>query len=181
MPIVKAIDWKGTKPIGDFISDYSVYPELTKKLDAHDWTFNDSIISEIVLWKLNRFVKIPALTHTALNDLRNLKRGQHKAADKTLTQLLKCKGVRLPMASTFLRFANPEVFQIYDRHICRALYGKFQPVAPKKPSEAVEIYWEFLDELIKQCGQMKIQFKEADRILFEFDKIVNPPLSGSED
>jgi len=181
MPVVKAIDWNGSRLIRDFISDYSVYPELTKKLDAHNWTFDDSIINEIVLWKLGRFVKIPTPSLTDLDGLKTLKPGQHKLAQKTLTQLLDCKGVRLPMASTYLRFANPEVFQIYDRHICRALYGKFKSVAPKKPSEAAGIYWEFLDELIKQCGRMQIPFKDADRILFEFDKQVNPPLKGNED
>ncbi len=84
------------------------------------------------------------------------------------------------MASTILRFANPDVFQIYDRHICRAIWGTCEKVAPKNPSEAVHKYWSFLDDLSAQCVQLGISFRNADRILFEFDKAVNPPLSETE-
>lgn len=178
--VTKAIDWQGDRPILEFLSDFSVYPELTTKLDSPDLEFNENVIHEIVLWKLGRYVKIPPSTQAELGNLKSLKQGEHRKAASVLEKLLSCNGVRLPMASTFLRFANPSVFQIYDRHICRALTGAFSAVAPKDPSKALSLYWTFLDELVKLCINMKIPFKDSDRILFEFDKQVNPPLSGNE-
>ena len=181
MPVTKAIDWKGKKPIGDFLSDYSVYRELTAELDAQHEAFGETLINKIVLWKLSRYVKIPPATLAKLDGVRAMRQGEHRKAAEVLEQLLACKGVRLPMASTILRFANPNVFQIYDRHICRALTGMCNSVAPKAPTKALELYWTFLDELVRQCSIMRIEFRDADRILFEFDKQVNPSLASTED
>jgi thermostable 8-oxoguanine DNA glycosylase len=178
--VTKAIDWKGNPSIVEFLSNFSVYPELTEKLDAADLEFSENVVHEIVLWKLGRYVKIPPSTLADLGNLKSLKHGEHREAANVLEQLLSCNGVRLPMASTFLRFANPSVFQIYDRHICRALTGNFSAVAPKDPSKSLRLYWSFLDELANLCINMKIPFKDSDRILFEFDKQINPPLSGNK-
>jgi len=181
MSVTKAIDYKGQKPIADFLRDYSYYPELTKKLDAQELPFGEAVINEIVLWKIARYVEIPPETLAELESLKNLKQGEHRQAAEVLGKLLACNGVRLAMASTILRFANPNAFQIYDRHMCRALTGKFKNSAPTKASEATAVYWSFLDELIRQCGVLQIPFNNADRILYQFDKDVNPPLSGNED
>lgn len=179
--VTKASEWTGQdKALSAFINDYSIYPNLTQKLDRSDWNFSQELINEIVLWKIARYVEIPPNAFEALNGLRDLRVGQHRNAEPVLCSLLGCAGVRLPMASTILRFANPDVFQIYDRHICRAIWGTCEKVAPKNPSEAVQKYWSFLDDLSVQCGQLGISFRNADRILFEFDKAVNPPLSETE-
>ena len=179
--VTKASERTGQdKALSAFINDYSIYPNLTQKLDRSDLNFSQELINEIVLWKISRYVEIPLNVFESLNGLRNLRVGQHRNAEPVLISLLRCAGVRLPMASTILRFANPDVFQIYDRHICRAMWGTCEKLAPKNPSKAVQKYWSFLDDLLVQCGQLGIPFREADRILFEFDKAVNPPLSETE-
>lgn len=179
--VTKASEWASQdKTLASFINDYRIYPNLTQKLDAGGWNFSQELVNEIVLWKISRYVEIPANVFESLNRLRSLQAGEHKKAKTVLSSLLGCDGVRLPMASTILRFANPEVFQIYDRHICRAMWGTCQKVAPKNPEKAVQKYWNFLEDLAAQCEQLGIPFREADRILFEFDKAVNPPLSESE-
>lgn len=179
--VIKAIDWhQDGKIIADFLNGFNVYPELTEKLDSADWNFSQELINEIVLWKVFRYVKVPDELLVSLNGLRNLQPGNHRSGETELKNLLACGGVRLPMASTILRFANPNVFQIYDRHICRAMSAACDKVAPKKAEEAVEKYWFFLDELVVLCGRLGIPFQNADRILFEFDKAVNPPLSKTQ-
>jgi len=179
--VIKAADWNvGDKKLADFLSDFKYQPELTKKLDSAGQSFSQQLINEIILWKVNRYAKIPNDLLESLNGVRNLRPGQHKRGESELKNLLACSGVRLPMASTILRFANPKVFQIYDRHICRAMYGRCDKVAPKASKKAVETYWLFLDELVNLCAKLKIPFKNADRILYCFDKAENPPLSETE-
>ncbi len=80
------------------------------------------------------------------------------------------------MASTLLRFRNPQVFQIIDRHAYRAIY------APKvlKPSTVIEskvsMYFEYLDRLWEPCEELDLSFDTIDRLLYEFDKQKNGPL-----
>lgn len=179
--VTTALDWhsKGGN-FSEFLDDFKYQPELTKKLDSLGQSFSQPLINEIVLWKVNRYVEIPRELLSSLNTLHSLRPGEYKKGEIQLKNLLACKGVRLPMASTILRFANPDVFQIYDRHICRAMDGGFEPLSPKKPEEAVEKYWGFLSHLDVLCKQLKISFKDADRILFIFDKSQNPPLSETQ-
>lgn len=179
--VTTASEWNARgNSLAAFISDFKYQPELTKKLDCGRHEFSQSLINEIVLWKVNRYVEIPSELLSSLNTLHSLRPGEYKRGEIQLKNLLGCKGVRLPMASTILRFANPDVFQIYDRHICRAMNGVFEPLSPKKPEEAVEKYWRFLSHLEVLCTELKIPFKDADRILFCFDKSENPPLSETQ-
>lgn len=177
---ITALDWRARdKNLADFLNNFKYQPELTRKLDSASLRFSQPLINEIVLWKVNRYVEIPNELLESLDSIQDLQPGQHKKGEIQLKNLLACKGVRLPMASTILRFANPNVFQIYDRHICRAMDGRFDKLAPKKPDEAVEKYWCFLDSLIDLCEKLNIPFKSADRILYCFDKAENPPLSAT--
>ena len=179
--VTKALDWnQECRDFSDFIKDFKYQPRLTRKLDAARQCFSQSLINEIVLWKVNRYVEVPEDVLESLDSIRSLRPGEYRKAELQLKSLLACKGVRLPMASTILRFANPNVFQIYDRHICRAMTGECEMVPPKQPEEAVEKYWVFLDNLEDLCEKLKISFKDADRILFCFDKAENPPLSETQ-
>ena len=62
-----------------------------------------------------------------LNEFVHLTFGQHRKADSFLENVLECKGIDLAMASTILRFRNPNVFQIIDKRAYRAVYGKNTP------------------------------------------------------
>lgn len=174
-PIIKAENWEGNWQ--SFLEGYKVYPALTEKLDSPDLSFTQESINEIVLWKLGRYAEIPTDVLDQLNDLRVLPVGEHEKGEAILKALLSINGVRLPMASTFLRFANPKVFQIIDRHLWRAVYGTKCPNFSKKPDECSQVYFPYLADLHTLCGKIQIKFSDADRILFEFDKRENPPLS----
>ena len=83
------------------------------------------------------------------------------------------------MASTILRFQNPKVFQIIDRHAYRALYGKSKkyPLYSASPTERkIQVYFSYLEDLIELCQKRDLSFETIDRLLYVFDKEVNPKL-----
>ena len=84
---------------------------MTDKLDNMDIEhFNREVLYEIILWKLNRFPSIDDDILSELKNLSNLQQSEHRKAKDTLKKLLACNGIRLPTASTILRFINPNVF-----------------------------------------------------------------------
>lgn len=91
--------------------------------------------------------------------------------------MLRERGVDLPMASTLLRFKNPHVFQIIDRHAYRALYGKKYPIySTTSLDKKVEIYFKYLDDLIVLSRDKALNFRILDRVLYVFDKKYNGKL-----
>ncbi len=74
------------------------------------------------------------------------------------------------MASTFLRFRNPSVFQIIDRHAYRALYGQDYKQGTTKPSKKIELYFGYVDDLRGLCNAKGFRFETVDRVLYMFDK-----------
>src|SRR5207249_3820026 len=117
---MKASEFDGE--LSDFLYRYKYLPELTKRLDdLENVNLTAELLDEIVLWKLNRYVTLDGDQLRSLDSLRELKVGQLRHARSVLEELLGVRGVDLPMASTFMRFRNPMVFQIIDRHAYRAL------------------------------------------------------------
>ena len=90
------------------MQDFDYQEELTNKLDDYSEDFTHDTINEIVLWKVNRY---PIVSKEALRILNTIGHDETEiCVDKTrcvLASLLTCKGIRLPMASTLLRFKNP--------------------------------------------------------------------------
>lgn len=175
--VTKAIDYPDQPGLPAFLDNYKVYPALTAKLDRFTSPFTQEVINEIVLWKVARYVALSDDILCGLGELRKLQPGDEDFAFEVFANLLSANGVRLPMASTFLRFANPSVFQILDRHLYRAVFGILPGNLSKKPADCWTIYKDFLAQLRIQCEQLEIPFEDADRTLFEYDKAVNPPLS----
>ena len=106
-----------------------------------------------------------------------LSKGEHRKGEIVLNILLNTKGVDLPMASTILRFRNPRVFQIIDRHAYRAVYGKNYPIYIGSPNDRkIEKYFDYIDELITLCEQRELDFQSIDRLLYIFDKKKNGKL-----
>jgi intergrase/recombinase len=174
--VTKAEDHSGD--LNAFGGDnYTYRKDLTKRLDVFTGPFSQDFINELVLWKVDRYVAMTDLL-PPLDELRQLKARQHRKARALLTKLLATPGVRLPMASTFLRFANPEVFQIIDRHAYRATYGTsfMAAVRSKSDKEQITLYFKYLDRLRKLAKERRFTFREADRILFIFDRNENPSL-----
>jgi hypothetical protein len=160
------------------IKQYHYQPELTEKLDAlNAEDFDHQALLEIVLWKLNRF---PRLEPSLLEELRGIgdfKPKAHREADTVLRKLLASPGIRLPMASTILRFLNPEVFQIIDDRAYRVLRPG-EPSYPSKPANganldrylanSVDIYFKYLD-VMHEIVSERLPFNLADRVLYQLD------------
>jgi hypothetical protein len=171
-----AKEWDGN--LSDLMSEYSYQPELTRKLDGvATQNFDQSLINEIVLWKVNRYAPLSPETLESLNGLSSIEAGKHKESESTIKSLLREPGVDLPMASTLLRFKNPQVFQIIDRHAYRALYGEDYPLySASGLDRKVKVYFSYLDELVALSISKNVDFKILDRVLYVFDKQHNGKL-----
>ena len=81
------------------------------------------------------------------------------------------------MASTYLRFLNPNIYQIIDVRAYRAAfcYDEKRPDYTKASNEeSIDIYLNYLKRLreIAQIGYygVVVEFKDLDRFLYEIDK-----------
>ena len=110
-----AIETIETKPpTSEDISNsaYNYQNELTPKLDNLNTDFDQNIINEIVLWKVNRYVSLDEETLKLVNLIRKDDTEINVETTKQVLQHLldtKTKGVQLAMASTILRFKNPDI------------------------------------------------------------------------
>ena len=160
----------------ELMDQYDYNADLTEKLDQLDVEDLDrEKLYEIVLWKLNRFPVISEELIGQLKGLGALKNGEHKKAEALLKDLLSCRGIALPMASTILRFSNPQVFQIIDDRAFRVLTdgsgsypAKPQPVTKGYLERSCEIYFVYLDKLCELQG-VYFPFEKLDRILYQMD------------
>jgi len=175
--LTKAVDFGGD--LASFLAGYKYQPALTKRLDGlADESLTPELLNEIVLWKVNRYVELDAEQLRQIEDVRGLRPGAHRQAKRFLEKLLGVHGVDLPMASTFLRFRNPAVFQIIDRHAYRALYGRKFPLFTATPTKRkIEVYFAYLDDLHSLCEQKGLKFETVDRVLYVFDKETNGSLA----
>ena len=158
--------------------DFEYQKSLTPYLDNFDEEFDQDHINKIVLWKVNRYAGVPDKVLEKLNEINS----NDKHIDKDLTKrvlisMLKVKGIGLPMASTILRFKNPNVYQIIDQRVYRVLYKdeiKLSAyLSEKRIEEYVLLYIKYLNDLRNACGKLSIPFEEADRILYNADKRLN--------
>jgi len=150
---------------------------LTNNLDKKvDIDFTQDIINEIVLWKVNRYVTIN--DSEWIKDFNELKyiedlETNEKQIRNILEKMLKTHGIRLPMASTMLRFRNPKVFQIIDERTFRIIFGNNLEMRKKydayNVSDRIGAYFEYLKKLRLDCKKKNIEFSEADRILYQYD------------
>jgi len=160
------------------LDQYDYQPELTKKLDGLDATqLTEQTLLEIVLWKLDRYPQLDTSLLKELKAVGHLKAKQHREAKDVLGKLLVSSGIRLPMASTILRFVNPDVFQIIDERAFRMLRPTHKsypdkPVVKTRLSAYVEkssaIYFDYLDAMHEVVSE-RLPFRLADRILYQLD------------
>jgi thermostable 8-oxoguanine DNA glycosylase len=164
--------------LSEYLQRYKYQPDLTAHLDTlPDEPFSQETVNEIVLWKVNRYVRLSEELRHSLHSLRTLSPKDHRRAEPVLLNLLDCVGVDLPIASTFLRFQNADVFQIIDRHAYRAVFGERYRVYPSTPPRTkVSIYFKYLDSLGSLAASRGVPFRELDRILYVFDKEQNGTL-----
>lgn len=166
----------------NLMEQYNYQGELTGMLDERTAVeFDQAIINEIVLWKVNRYVSTKTTPDwlSLLNAFKDDKELDEPKLRSFLEEVLSgdVKGIRLAMASTFLRFRNPEVYQIIDERMYRVImrpnarHSKLGSFTKKE--EQIDLYIDYLGELKKVCDKYNIPFKNSDRILYQFDIIKN--------
>jgi len=161
-----------------FLSDYNYQPSLTIKLDnLEEKSFDQTLLNEIILWKVNRYATFSEKLRSKIDSVKHLRQGEQRKGENVLSDLLKVKGVDIAMASTILRFRNPDVYQIIDRHAYRAVYGAKYPLYPASPvTKKLELYFKYLDKLVNISKIKGIEYRTLDRLLYEFDKQLNGKL-----
>jgi hypothetical protein len=169
---------KNKKNISTKVFNYE--PELTSKLDnfAKDDQFTRSTFDEITLWKVSRYPNITKEIIEAVNELAHYDTldAAIYSLKSTLSLLLKTKGVRLAMASTYLRFRNPQVFQIIDQRVYRQVQhwkgcAEVELRVPHKIEDQIDLYIQYLRDLRIMCEATGVDFFIADRIFYMEDKI----------
>lgn len=162
-------------------SDYDFQINLTKKLDGlAGKKFDQETVNEIVLWKVNRYAELDNKTLTLLNSIHLEEDSLNiELTTEVLNSLLNLKGIRLPIASTILRFKNPNVYQIIDQRAYRYLYGEelnLNPPTTKNIDTQIKLYIKYLQDLKEIAIKTKWDFTLLDRILYKMDIEHNPDL-----
>ena len=159
--------------------EFKYQEALTKKLDSSTENFSQEKLNEIVLWKVNRYAEFD---ESLIELINSIDKDETKIdIDKTkqiLKGLLKTNGVQLAMASTILRYRNPNIYQIIDQRVFRVIYKNQTLELNTYPSEKnlnfqIELYIKYLYDLSNVCIDLKIPFDKSDRILFMADKRIN--------
>jgi hypothetical protein len=141
--------------------------------------FDQEIINEIILWKVNRYANVDNDTLKLLNDIGTTSTVLDiEKTRKILKMLIQKKGIQLPMASTMLRFKNKNIYQIIDQRVYRIIYKDKKlklktHLNDKNLNDQVDLYIQYLKDLTEVCEKLEIRFDESDRILFMADKRIN--------
>lgn len=161
-------------------SDYKYQPELTEILDGIDTDFNQDIINQIVLWKVNRYAPIDVETMKLINRISKKDTEIDIALlGEILLRLLHSdqKGIRLAMASAILRFKNPKIFQIIDQRAYRFVCGKELKYDLKDKNSQICLYTDYLSKLKEACKLYNVDFENADRVFYAMDKKNNKEIN----
>ena len=143
----------------------------------------EDIINRIVLWKVDRQVEIDdELIDRIVNHTKRYKWTEKENYDelrKLLFDMLSCRGVRIPMASTILHFLHPNTFCIIDRRAYRVVYeGKeykeSNSNSEKNKYKKADDYIEYMKKCKEYYEKNKladygIKFKDLDRYTYQLD------------
>lgn len=164
---------------------YAYQPDLTERLDRISGNTNLSreTAYEIVLWKLDRFVAFSDALLGEINSIANLTAPERGRAKPVFRSLLMTRGISVPMASTILRFRNPQCFQIIDERAYRRALPNGEPIRVKPQkltngwlSHCEKIYFEYLARLDDMSHDYGIKFELLDRALYQDDIGAGNPL-----
>jgi hypothetical protein len=144
----------------------SIHNELNNNSNLN---IND--MRRIALWKLDRVLNIPDEIIEKLNKLASDKNLNHRddISIKTINALVECEGVGFPMASSILKFIRPDIYPIIDVRAYRALKGKKLYYS----SYTLDLYLDYIDNLVQFSKLFKMPLKQIDEQLYEFDKKYN--------
>jgi hypothetical protein len=129
------------------------------------------IINEMVLWKLDRTVKIDDATLALLGTLAQAVTTPGKALKspivaECLDRLLdkKNKGIRLPMASTIMHLYCPEALPIVDERAYRQCGFR-----DWNPGGGSRLYLKYLGECTRLAREHRIPMTQIDKVLYQTD------------
>ncbi|MBB4081110.1 thermostable 8-oxoguanine DNA glycosylase [Lewinella aquimaris] len=174
MKTIQDLDLDALEP-AQLLKQFSYQENLTSQLDRYKGYIDQNKINEIVLWKINRYAEIDSTTLELLNKIdANVEVMDIDLTEQILIRLLSkgVRGVRLPMASTFLRFRNSNIYQIIDRRAYRVLYGKAYIERPDIQA-MIQLYFKYLDDISQLCNRINLPYKDIDRFLYVLDKQLN--------
>ncbi len=128
-------------------------------------------IRRIALWKYDRIIEIDDMFCTQLYHVASKEKIsiEHKEAQEIIAKLVSSEGVGFPLASTILKFINPDVFPIIDVRAYRAIYGKKINYSQYN----LKIYVEYAKRIYAIRDRLQISLSEVDERLYEFDKKYN--------
>lgn len=137
----------------------------------------DDIINSIVLWKINRQVKLDKDLIIKINKLPcdrvELVDEYEFEIREILLSLLKTKGIKIAMASTILKMFKPLAFPIIDQRAYRVIYGKDFPVYYGESSynKYVDLYIQYIKEcsIFQKTNCPDIPFNKIDELLYQID------------
>lgn len=173
-------------------------PKVTNLLDKlryKDKGLSMGDIYRITAWKINRYPQLDDNVLKELNALKSKKKLDEDETKRVLQSLLKTDGIGLPMASTYLRFLNPNVYQIIDVRAFRAAFfyegicidkdGKtFVSLTTGTIENKIDLYIKYLKQLgdIAKGGyrDLKVKFEDLDRFLYDIDKKAGFKVSDKE-
>lgn len=162
--------------------EYDYQLPLTRKLEVSvPEKIDQHIIDEIILWKINRYAQVDAALLELLNAIDPMATSLEDVPyTPVLKRLLKTKGIRLPVASTILRFRNPHIFQIIDQRAYRFVYGEelkiSATISEKAIDKQIDFYTEYLQKLRSVASAIGWRFEDLDRVLYIRDKQYNDSL-----
>lgn len=157
----------------EYSLEYKFEYNLTEKEDILESINRDSIsiddIRKIALWKYNRVINIEDEILEKLSKVLNDKNLSIENEDvrEIVEDIIQCKGVGMPLASTILKFLRPDVFPIIDVRAYRALFDK------KIYTYTYDKYIEYCKEIYKIRDIKGIKLSEVDEQLYMFDKDKN--------
>ena len=186
--ILKEWDYEGTNLLETRIQEFKDHnPSDTKEIK--------DIINQIVLWKVQRqvFFKDESLLddimklgkEKGLTRKSILKKHKEKVTN-IIIRMLKCQGIRLPMASTILHFFYPNVFLIIDQRAYRVVKA-YRAVKEGELNKAIQytkklqscskedacadVYLDYMDACNKYYENHNFGFKfsELDRFTYQLD------------
>ena len=150
--------------------------ERITKADKTNYQENTDIINSIVLWKMNRRPQVSENVIDAIYMLKTIKTPM-EAVESELTaqvvaELLRSKGMQLPMASTVLHFYYPDIYPIIDQRAYRELYGEEYPKNTFKVEKLVALYVKYIADCYRyhQENCPEIPFAKMDKLLYQLDK-----------
>lgn len=153
--------------------DYNDPSSIRERIKAKGYKASPEdadILNAIVLWKINRQVKLDFRTIEQLNSITAEVTSPetalaHKDLRWLVEKLIGSKGVGLPVASAILKQYCPNAFPIIDQRAFFLLHCQRLP-----NNAGVNIYLNYIKDCADIASNYGIPFEKVDEVLYQIDK-----------